>query len=110
MDKIITALRLIFCTYYITVGFLVLLIVMGFIDKPELNLNPQSTALLEAFHQSGFIFPLLGMAYSSSGIMILFRRTRPLGVVILAPLVLAIMLNHIILDGNPIWGISHAAL
>ncbi len=57
-----------------------------------------------ALTESRFMDPLLASTCLFGGAALLFRRTSPLGIVVLAPVVVVIFLFHVVLSGNWIWG------
>ena len=48
--------------------------------------------------------PLLIASFLTAGVAILFDRTAPIGLIILAPSILVIACFHWFLSGNYIWG------
>ena len=65
---------------------------------------PAAAAFQMALAQSQFMDPLLALACVIGGAALLVRRTWPLGIVILAPVVIVIFLFHLVLTGKWIWG------
>ena len=65
---------------------------------------PRALAFQMALAQSQFMDPLLAVTCLLGGVALLVRRTSPLGVVILAPVVVVIFLFHLVLSGNWVWG------
>ena len=61
-------------------------------------------AFQRALTESHFMDPLLAIACLFGGGALLSRRTAPLGIAILAPVVVVIFLFHLVLTGNWIWG------
>jgi hypothetical protein len=61
-------------------------------------------AFQAALTESRFMDPLLATTCLFGGVALLFRRTSPLGIVVLAPVVIVIFLFHVVLSGNWIWG------
>jgi hypothetical protein len=61
-------------------------------------------AFQKALTESHFMDPLLALTCFSGGAALLIRRTSPLGIVVLAPVVVVIFLFHLVLSGNWIWG------
>jgi hypothetical protein len=61
-------------------------------------------AFQTALTESRFMDPLLASTCLFGGAALLFRRTSPLGIVVLAPVVVVIFLFHVVLSGNWIWG------
>lgn len=63
-----------------------------------------SKAFTDAMTATGFLNPLLMVDYALGGGALLFRRTAPLGLALLAPPVVVIFLFHLRLTGNVVWG------
>lgn len=63
-----------------------------------------SQAFTDAMTATGFLNPLLMVDYALGGGTLLFRRTAPLGLALLAPPVVVIFLFHLKLTGNVAWG------
>jgi len=63
-----------------------------------------SKAFTDAMNASGFLNPLLMVDYALGGAALLFRRTAPLGLALLAPPIVVIFLFHLRLTGNVAWG------
>jgi hypothetical protein len=61
-------------------------------------------AFQKALTETHFMDPLLAIACLFGGVALLIRRTAPLGIVILAPVVVVIFLFHLVLTGNWMWG------
>lgn len=65
-------------------------------------------AFSDAMNATGFFNPLLMVDYTLGGAALLFRRTAPLGLALLAPAVGVIFLFHLVLTGNIAWGAGWA--
>ena len=65
-------------------------------------------AFFDAMNTAGFFQPLLMVDYALGGGALLFRRTAPLGLALLAPSVGVIFLFHLRLTGNVAWGTGWA--
>ena len=63
-----------------------------------------AAAFQAALTQSGFMDPLLALICLLGGAALLVRRTSPLGIVMLAPVVAVIFFFHLVLTGNWVWG------
>ena len=61
-------------------------------------------AFSDAMSATGFLNPLLMVDYALGGGALLFRRTAPLGLALLAPPVCVIFLFHLRLTGDVAWG------
>jgi hypothetical protein len=97
-------LRLIFASYYFGVG--VVGLALGDRAK-DLALAP--TTFQRALSETGFMDPLLCLACLVGGGAMFFRRTTPLGVVILAPIVTVIFLFHLMITNSGAWGTLNLA-
>jgi len=102
--RIATALRWLFGLFYFGTGVAIFLYVAFGIGAPPPQPTPQAAAFTAALSQSHIIDPLLSLAYLVGGAALLFRRTAPLGVLVLAPVVLVIFCFHLALSGQWIWG------
>lgn len=93
------AVRLIFAVWYFGVG------VIGFAtNDPVKDAAKAATPLEKAMAESLFMNPLLCLACLVGGGSMLFRRTTPLGIVILAPLVIIIFCFHMVTTKSYLWG------
>jgi hypothetical protein len=68
------------------------------------EVTPGAIAFTKALSDSRFMDPLLAVACLLGGGALLIGRTAPLGIAILAPVVVVIFLFHLVLSGNWIWG------
>jgi hypothetical protein len=93
-----TAGRLIFALWYFGVG--VLGVVLNNRAKDVAN---ASTPFEKALAQTGFMNLLLCLGCVLGGAL-LFRRTAPLGITLLAPLVVIIFCFHLFITGSYLWG------
>jgi hypothetical protein len=66
-------------------------------------------AFQKALTESHFMDPLLAIACLFGGVALLIRRTAPLGIAVLAPVVVVIFLFHLVLTGNWTWGTLNLA-
>lgn len=71
---------------------------------------PLADAITTAFTASGVVDPLIAATCLAGGALLLVRRTTPLGIVILAPLVSGILVFHVFLTGGWVWGTAHFGL
>ena len=95
---------------FFLIGAHSLLMYAGILPKMDYSGSPEIVAFEEAIFSTGFIGPIMAITYFSSGILMLFNRTAPLGLVLLAPFVVAILFTHLMLNGIPLLGILIAAL
>lgn len=93
------AVRLIFALWYFGVG------TVGFITNNAAKDAAQaSTPFEKAMAETGFMNLLLCLACFVGGGAMFFRRTTPLGIVILAPLVIIIFCFHTVITKSYLWG------
>lgn len=67
-------------------------------------------AFLEALTATNFYTPLLAVTLLSGGVALLFQRTAPLGIALLAPPMVIIFFFHIFLTGMVLWGTMWAGI
>ncbi|AMJ55899.1 MULTISPECIES: hypothetical protein [Stenotrophomonas] len=107
MTGIIAVARWLFALFYIYVGaswFSYKLFGTAWPDHKE---TPAAKALTTALTDSGIVDPLIASACLGGGLLLLFRRTAPLGIVVLAPLVVGIFIFHLFLNHDWPWGTFH---
>ncbi len=93
------AVRLIFALWYFGVG------IIGFVTNDAMkDAAKAATPLERAMAESLFMNPLLCLACLVGGGAMLFRRTTPLGIVILMPLVIIIFCFHMVIAKSYLWG------
>jgi hypothetical protein len=110
MQAAILVLRWLYGLFYTYVGvswFVHKLIGKPWVTPPE---PPLAKAITSAFSASGVVDPLIAATCLLGGALLLRRRTAPLGIAILAPLVCGIFLFHVFLTGSWAWGTLHLAL
>lgn len=98
MRMIWKVLRWLFGGYYLLVGLLFGLMMLGFLPPTKLTISPRSAAFQEALRATGFVMPMLIGTYLVGGAALLRLRTSPLGLALLAPAVVMITLTDSILD------------
>jgi len=64
----------------------------------------EGRAFLEALSATSFFTPVLGVTFLAGASALLFQRTAPLGIVLLAPPMVIIFFFHIFLTGMVLWG------
>ena len=64
-------------------------------EMPEKMLNA-----FKAFTEIGWLMPLVGFAEILGGILIILRRTRALGALVIFPVVIGILLTNIVQDSR----------
>ncbi len=103
-------LRYVFAAYYLYVGAYLALSLMGVAPPLHLKLSNASASFQHALAETGFIDPALAATYVVSAIALCFDRTAPLGVVLLAPIMVIIFLTDTLLDTAWVWGTLHSAI
>jgi hypothetical protein len=63
--------------------------------------TPAAMAFFDALHASGFMLPLLATTFLVGGFLLLFDRTVPLGLIVLAPAIVVIPLYNALLERQP---------
>lgn len=110
VKKSLTILRWIYALLFFLIGARSLLVMAGLMPSPEYSGSPEAKAFAEAIFSKGYISPLMAITYFVAGILIIIKRTAPLGLVILAPFIVSILLTHLMFEPNPIFGIIIALL
>jgi hypothetical protein len=91
-------LRWLFGGYYLLIGILFGLTLLGLVPPHKLAISPRSAAFQQALSATGFVMPILVGTYIVGGAALFLLRTAPLGLAILAPAVLMITLTDSMLD------------
>jgi hypothetical protein len=110
VSRIMTAARWIYALLFLAMGAQSLLVYAGILPHSDYPGSPEIKAFTDAIFSTGFIGPIMSITYFGSGVLMLFERTAPLGIVLLAPFVVVILFTHLMLDGTPALGILVAAL
>jgi hypothetical protein len=103
-EHLITAARVIFGLFYFGTGVAIALFYLFGWGGPPSQPTVAAQAFTDALSQSRFLDPLLALSYLVGGGALLFRRTAPLGLAVLAPVVLVIFTFHLVLSGQWMWG------
>lgn len=98
--RLLTGLRWLYGLLFLLIGAHALLASAGFLPKGEYPSSPESEAFTQALFGSGFVGPLMSVTYFISGLLIIIKRTTPLGLVLLAPFVVGIFFTNIMLNGS----------
>ncbi|MDZ7693925.1 MAG: DoxX family membrane protein [Balneolaceae bacterium] len=98
--KILFAASLLFGLVFINAG---LNKFFNYMPVPE-DLPADSMQMFTAITQIGWLMPLIGAAEVVGGALFIITKTRALGAVILAPVMVGIMLSHLTIapEGLPI--------
>lgn len=109
------AVRWLYAAFYIASGVCIAATVLGIAPPPDIASSPESAAFQQALTRTGFIMPLLSIICIAAGIALLFHRSAPLGIVLLAPAIVVIFLTNLLLTDSLIgaglvWGGLHAGI
>jgi hypothetical protein len=110
MIKVLTTLRWIYAAFFFLIGAQAILASAGVLSSSEFPGSPETKEFTDAIFATGFIGPIMSVTYVVAGILMLFYRTAPLGIVLLAPFIVVILFTHMMLNGSPAFGILLAAL
>lgn len=104
-------LRWFYGGYFILLGVATELEMLGLLTEPhwDRTMSAGSAAFLEAMLNTGYLIPLIALVWMASGVAFLFQRTAPLGVALLAPVMVNIVLADTMLDSVYLWAAAHAA-
>jgi hypothetical protein len=104
-------IRWLYGAYFIYLGGLSVLEVFGVLPETHWDkyMSAASIAFLGAMEDTGFLVPLLVLTWLASGLALMFYRTAPLGVVLLAPVMVNMVLADTVLDTLWVWATAHAA-
>jgi hypothetical protein len=95
-----TAIRLLYGAFWL------LIVIAPFLTGKGIPTQtvPAAKALWEGLEASRFLIPLLGTCYGIGGLLVLFRRTAPLGLLVLSPPLLVIVLfNALLIRSASAW-------
>ncbi|HZW63907.1 MAG TPA: DoxX family protein [Flavobacteriaceae bacterium] len=90
-NKILTVLSILFGLLLINGG---LNKFFNYMPTPE-DLNPELVKDFEAIMEIAWLMPLIAWAELVGGILLLFPRTRPLGALVVFPVMVGVLLTHL---------------
>jgi len=99
--------RWLFGAFYLLSGLHWGSVLLGLGPVPDFKLSEANAAFQGALTVTGFINPLLALTFIVSGACLLWVRTAPLGIVLLAPVMVVILFTNTLLENAAIWGIGH---
>jgi hypothetical protein len=104
-------IRWLYGAYFICLGVSSGLELIGVLPDPHWDryMSAASADFLTAMENTGFMLPLLVFTWTASGLALMFFRTAPLGVVLLAPVMVNMFLADTLLDNVWFWATAHAA-
>ncbi len=103
-DRGWAAARIVFGLFFAATGLAIMAFVLFGVGHPPTQPTPAAQAFTEALDRSRFMDPLIALSYLGGGGALLWRRTAPLGLVLLAPTVVTIVVYHFVLTGSVAWG------
>lgn len=96
--KALIGLRILYGLFFFTTGLFVAAYVLFRLGGPPRQLNAEAQAFTDALTRGRIIDPLIAISYLAGGGALLFRRTAPLGLILLGPPVVVIVAFHLVLD------------
>ena len=107
MNKVADVARWLFALFYTYVGIAWFSHALFGTPWPAEKETIAAKALTSALTNSGIVDPLIAATCLIGGLLLFFRRTAPLGIAVLAPLVTGIFVFHLALNENWPWGTFH---
>lgn len=107
MGKAVAVARWLYALFYTYVGAAWFSHKLFGTSWPDERETPAAKALTTALTESGIVDPMIAATCLAGGVLLIFRRTAPLGIAILAPLVTGIFVFHLALNQNWPWGAFH---
>jgi hypothetical protein len=104
VSKALTVLRILYALFFLRTGLFVAAFVLFGLGSEPPRLNAGAQAFADALTRSKIIDPLIALSYLAGGAALLFRRTAPLGLILLGPPVVVIVAFHLVLDS--LWGVA----
>jgi hypothetical protein len=105
-----TAIRWIYGLFFLLTGIWIALSVTTDLTSPPDQPTSSAAAFMDALSASGFMDQVLAISFVGGGALLLFNRTAPAGLLILAPPVTVILLFHLMLSGQAVVGVVVAAV
>jgi hypothetical protein len=96
-----TVFRVLFGLFFI---YAPIMVIVNFGGQQPPETVAAASHFTEALNATGFMNPLLIASLLIAGVAMLFDRTAPVGLIILAPSILVIACFHWFLSGNYVWG------
>lgn len=92
------------CLYGLVFIGLTAVVIIQFGGNHPPEVNPAAGDFTGALNRTGFMNPLLTGTLLLGGMALLFDRTAPIGLLLVAPSVVVIALFHWLLTHTPVWG------
>jgi len=104
-------LRQIYGLYFFWLGFSSVLQLFRILPDIDWHsyMSEESSSFFTALEKARFVVPLLIFIWTTSGLAMMFYRTAPLGIALLAPVMVNIFLTDTVLDDIWPWALAHAA-
>lgn len=100
-DRVWTLVRILFGLFFLYAALMVIVVFRG-MNPPETVIAASDFA--RALDRTGFMNPLIIGSMLVAGTALLFKRTAPLGLILLAPSIVVIACFHWFLTGKYVWG------
>ena len=95
-DKILTGLYIVFGLLFINSGINKFL---NYMPMPE-NISTELVNLMTSFKDIKWLMPLVAVAEIIGGALLIFKKFRALGAIILFPITIGVLLVHIVQDSS----------
>jgi putative oxidoreductase len=95
-DKILTGLYIVFGLLFINSGINKFL---NYMPMPE-NISAELVNLMTSFKDIEWLMPLVAVAEIIGGALLIFKKFRALGAIILFPITIGVLLVHIVQDSS----------
>ncbi len=95
-DKILTGLYIVFGLLFINSGINKFL---NYMPMPE-NISAELVNLMTSFKDIKWLMPLVAVAEIIGGALLIFKKYRALGAIILFPITIGVLLVHIVQDSS----------
>ncbi|MBK8736312.1 MAG: DoxX family membrane protein [Saprospiraceae bacterium] len=95
-DKILTGLYIVFGLLFINSGINKFL---NYMPMPE-NISTEPVNLMTSFKDIKWLMPLVAVAEIIGGALLIFKKYRALGAIILFPITIGVLLVHIVQDSS----------
>ncbi|MGB3131617.1 MAG: DoxX family membrane protein [Saprospiraceae bacterium] len=95
-DKILTGLYIVFGLLFINSGINKFL---NYMPMPE-NISTELVNLMTSFKDIKWLMPLVAVAEIIGGALLIFKKYRALGAIILFPITIGVLLVHIVQDSS----------
>jgi len=98
-------LRIVYGLFFLATGVWILVSVTTGILKPPVQPTQAAADFMQALDAALFVNPVLGASFVFGGGCLIFGRSAPLGLILLAPSVVVILGFHLFLSGQAAVGL-----